>query len=66
MARLTQSRKPGEGPGRRREAGSGRANGAVRAVPAASSFAAADDVVIVVGGPQRPGPQQEGEEGEPA
>ena len=43
-----------------------RANGAVRAAPAASSFAVADDVAIVFGGQERPGPQQEGEEGEPA
>ena len=38
-----------------------RANGAVRVAPAASSFAVADDVAIVFGGQERPGPQQEGE-----
>ena len=66
MARFTPSRRPGAGPGSRRDAGSGRANGTVRVVPAASSFAVADDVAIVVGGQERPGPQQEGEEDEPA
>ena len=66
MARFTPSRRPGAGPGSRRDAGSGRANGTVRVVPAASSFAVADDVAIVFGGQERPGPQQEREEDEPA
>ena len=47
-----------------------RANGAVSAAPAASGIAGADAVadhlVGIVGGQERPGPQQESEEDEPA
>jgi hypothetical protein len=60
--RRAESQEQGQGVVARR--GLRRANDAIRAVPAASSFAVADDLAGILGGPQRPGQQQENEEGE--
>ena len=62
--RRAEGQEQGQGVVARR--GLRRANGGVRAVPAASGIAGADHLAGQVGGHQRPGPQQESEEGEPA